>query len=197
MARTAHTARKEVPIPSKSIKTTKANSSGNDSQSKEQQKSQKTVKKLNEVIEKLDKAIEKTEKVDKKVSKVMNNPKAKKTMSIKTPVINQGEKPAKSLSKKSKNILKEIKYYQTNIGFLIPKANIIRIIRSLILDLSRGSSSNEFRFTSTSLNVIHEAIENHLVSLLELSFMAARHAKRVTLFASDIRLIHKIKRNIQ
>lgn len=188
MARTAHTARKEVPGPSKSKKESQDESKGG---SKDVLQTKKAVKKLDEVIDKLDKAIEKSEKVESKVSK------ASRSMSIKTPVINQGEKPKKSVSRSSRNVLKEIKYYQSNIGFLIPKANILRLIRSLILELMRGVSSNQFRFTSTSVNVIHEAIENHLVSLLELSYMAARHAKRVTLFASDIRLIHKIKKNAQ
>ncbi|KAI5152014.1 histone H3 [Enteropsectra breve] len=121
---------------------------------------------------------------------------AKKALSIKTPVISQQAKPKKAVKRVSKNVLKEIKYYQANVGFLVPKATIVKTVRAIMMESKMVVSSEPLRFTSESLNMIHEAIENHLVCLLELAYMAARHAKRVTLFASDIRLIHRIKRNL-
>lgn len=118
-----------------------------------------------------------------------------KSLSVNTPKIGQKPKPEAS-RKLSKNIVKEIRYYQNNIGFLVPRATIVRIIRNTLQDsirLHKSQQAENFKFTSVSLNIMHEAIENYLVCLLELSYMAARHAKRVTLFPSDIRLINRIK----
>lgn len=118
-----------------------------------------------------------------------------KSLSVSTPKIGQKPKP-EATRKLSKNIIKEIKYYQSNIGFLVPRATIVRVIRSTLLDSIRSHKAQQgenLKFTSVSLNIMHEAIENYLVCLLELSYMAARHAKRVTLFPSDIRLINRIR----
>ncbi|ELA42100.1 uncharacterized protein VICG_00741 [Vittaforma corneae ATCC 50505] len=114
-----------------------------------------------------------------------------KSLSVSVPTI--GQKPKPTPKKVSSNILKEIKYYQSNIGFLIPRALIVRIVRQVLLSTLKIRSGDNFKFTAVSLNVIHEAIENHIVCLLELSYMAARHAKRVTLFPTDIRLINRIR----
>lgn len=112
-------------------------------------------------------------------------------LSVMTPKISQRPKPLPK--KTSKNILREIKYYQNNIGFLIPRATLVRIIRQTLLNTMKSSIPNEMKFTSVSINVLHEALENHLVCIIELAYMAARHAKRITLFPSDIRLINRIK----
>ncbi|KAI4291694.1 histone H3 [Pancytospora philotis] len=116
-----------------------------------------------------------------------------KSLSVRTPVISQLEKPKKIASSQGKLVLKEIKYYQSHIGFLIPKARILAMIRSIVKEVNKSMPRDDFRFTSASLSILHECIENHLVCLLEYSYMAAQHAKRVTLFASDIRLVQRIK----
>ena len=117
-----------------------------------------------------------------------------KSLSVRTPVISQEAKPKKTRS--SKNVLKEIKYYQANIGFLMPKAGLVKLVRHIMATAVKGVPSEGVRFTSNSLAVVHEALENHLVCQLELAYMAARHAKRVTLFPSDIRLINRIKMHV-
>ena len=113
------------------------------------------------------------------------------SLSVTTPKISQKPKPLPK--KTSKNILREIKYYQNNIGFLIPRAILVRIIRQTLLNTMKSTVQDDLKFTTISINVIHEALENHLVCILELAYMAARHAKRVTLFPSDINLINRIK----
>lgn len=117
-----------------------------------------------------------------------------KSLSVRTPTIGQQEKPKKIKSDNSKTIMREIKYYQTNIGHLIPKAGLVRLIRGLSRETLKNMPVEGLRFTSAALNILQESIENHLVCLLELSYMATRHAKRITLFASDIRLINRIKK---
>lgn len=119
-----------------------------------------------------------------------------RSLSVRTPVISQQEKPKRTRSVGNQNVLKEIRYYQKNVGFLIPKMGVVKLIRHVTADILKGVPVEGFRFTSNSLGILHEALENHLVCLLEMSYMAARHAKRVTLFPSDIRLINRIKRNV-
>lgn len=116
-----------------------------------------------------------------------------KSLSVSVPKISQKPKPASTPRRTSGNILKEIKYYQNNIGFLIPRALLVRIVRQVLLSTFKSRSTEHLKFTTIALNVIHEAIENHIVCLIELSYMAARHAKRVTLFPTDIRLISRIR----
>lgn len=89
-----------------------------------------------------------------------------KSLSVTTPRISQKEKPLPK--KTSKNIIREIKYYQNNIGFLIPRAVLVRTVRQALLTTIKQPISNDMKFTSVSLNVLHEALENHLVCIIEL-----------------------------
>lgn len=167
-------ARKSVSSPPKNIKT----------KVDEQEKvSEKTVGK--KIVSKV-----KPKDLEKKISPV------KRSLSVSTPKISQNPKSAKKVKKISKNILKEIKYYQTNIGFLIPRASIVRVIRRTLLDAlekAKLESMDQFKFSAAGFDIMHESLENYLVCLIELSYMAAKHAKRVTLFPSDIRLISRIR----
>lgn len=186
MARTANSARKQVMSkPSGKAKTSV----------------KKTLPKAD--VEKIvEKVLEQKQITETKVSPRRAVPEKKpvkttasKTLSVSTPKISQKSKP-KQVSKASKNVIREIKYYQSNIGFLIPRANIVRIIRGTLaesLSKLKTPHQEEYKFTSNSLDIIHEALEAYLVCLIELSYMAAKHAKRITLFASDIRLISRIK----
>lgn len=135
-------------------------------------------------------SIQKKEKENVKPSSIPEKRPAK-SLSVSLPTISQKPKPV--TKRASSNILKEIKYYQSNIGFLIPRALIIRVVRQTLISIFKGRTAENLKFTAVSLNILHEAIENHIVCLLELSYMAARHAKRVTLFPTDIRLINRIK----
>ncbi|KAM0681828.1 centromeric DNA-binding histone H3-like protein cse4 [Glugoides intestinalis] len=167
MARTAHTARKQV--------------------SRASEEEDPGVKKVVKTQQTARKQVLKTERTaEKKPSKI-----PAKSLSVSVPKISQ--KPTPTPRKISTNILKEIKYYQRNIGFLIPRALLVRVVRQTLISTLKSPNMENLKFTAIALNVIHEAIENHIVCILELSYMAARHAKRVTLFPSDIRLIKKIR----
>jgi histone H3 len=136
-------------------------------------------------------------RVEKKTTKSpVNKKQPTRSLSVSTPKISQQPKAKKSTRTVSKNILKEIKYYQNNIGFLIPRASIVRIIRrtlSTALVKAKLESQDGYKFSSAGFDIMHESLENYLVCLMELSYMAAKHAKRVTLFPSDIRLISRIR----
>ncbi|KAI5169228.1 histone H3 [Pancytospora epiphaga] len=125
--------------------------------------------------------------------KTMGEKKPTKSLSVRTPTISQQEKPKKAKRPTQNTVLKEIKYYQNNIGFLIPRASLVRLVREISRVTLKSIASEGLRFTSSSLNILQESLENHLVCLMELAYMASRHAKRITLFPSDIRLINRIK----
>ena len=117
-----------------------------------------------------------------------------RSLSVRTPVISQQEKPRRKSGKGgAQNVMKEIKYYQSNVGFLIPKASIVKYVRQLVTANQRNLPAEGVRFTANAIGIMHEALENHLVCVLELAHLIARHAKRVTLFQSDIRLVFRIK----
>merc|ERR1712126_77694 len=101
------------------------------------------------------------------------------------PKISQGKRNTNKTHRTTSNVLKEIKYYQKNVGFLIPHAAMVRLIKNITLD----NTTMPIRFTGTAFEVIQEATENHIVETLEYAYLIARHAKRVTLFASDIQLV--------
>lgn len=122
---------------------------------------------------------------------------ATKSLSVRTPIISQHEKPKVSRANASKNIIKEIKFYQNTIGFLLPKAGVVKLIRHIMNDILKNLPMEGLRFTTNSMGILHEALENHLVCLIEVAYMLSRHAKRVTLFASDLRLINRIKKHVQ
>ena len=107
---------------------------------------------------------------------------------FKKPKISQGKIVQKKHKIKS-NVLKEIHCFQTHIGFLIPKAQMIRLIRGIVQE----KTNLPLKFTRSSLNVLQEAFEAQIVQVLEYANLVARHAKRVTLFPSDINLVVKIR----
>ncbi len=116
-----------------------------------------------------------------------------RSFSVKTPEITQRKKPSEKSRSVKNYAVKEIQFYQNNIGFLIPKASMVRMFRYHANNMRKNLSGEGLRFTNNSVNILQEATENYLVCVLELAYMAARHAKRITLFPSDIRLVHRIK----
>lgn len=126
-------------------------------------------------------------------SKKVSEKQPTRSMSVKTPVISTHSKPKKTKHDYAKNVLKEIAYYQSVTRPLVAKASVVRLIRGIVLKLQRHTSSGPFKFSNEALNILHEVLENHLTLQMELAYLAARHAKRVTLFESDIRLICRIR----
>uniref|UniRef100_T1IR83 Protein kinase domain-containing protein n=1 Tax=Strigamia maritima TaxID=126957 RepID=T1IR83_STRMM len=81
--------------------------------------------------------------------------------------------------------LKEIRKYQNSTELLIRKLPFSRLVREICADLSRTT----FRWEVRALEALQEACEAFLVHLLEDANLCAIHAKRVTLFPRDIRLV--------
>merc|ERR1712025_76768 len=107
----------------------------------------------------------------------------KKALSIKTPAVKQHSQPRKP--RKRSHISSEIKFYSSRTGNLVPKAVFIRLIKSFKLP--------EVKFTRQSIEALQDAYESYIVSTVETSYLATHHAKRVTLMATDLNVVRKIK----
>lgn len=111
----------------------------------------------------------------------------KEFKAFKKPKVIQGSITPKK--RRFKNVMKEIKYFQKNIGFLIPHAKMVKIVK----EITNEGETFPLRFTSTSFDVLQEAFEAYVVRIFEYANLVARHAKRVTIFPSDINLVLRIK----
>ena len=86
--------------------------------------------------------------------------------------------------------LDEIKKYQKSTALLISQAAFRRLVRKNMAAMEGG---NEMRFTKASLQTLQTALEAWLINVLEDSGRLTVHAKRKTLFSTDIQLVYKIK----
>ncbi|OAG31972.1 histone H3 [Nematocida displodere] len=84
--------------------------------------------------------------------------------------------------------LREIRKYQKTTDLLIRKLPFQRLVREVASEYKA-----DVRFQSSSILAIQESLENYLTGLFEDSNRCAIHAKRVTLMARDLHLVHKIK----
>lgn len=84
--------------------------------------------------------------------------------------------------------LREIRKYQKTTDLLIRKLPFQRLVREVA-----SQYKSDARFQSSSILAIQESLENYLTGLFEDGNKCAIHAKRVTLMARDLHLVHKIK----
>lgn len=84
--------------------------------------------------------------------------------------------------------LREIRKYQKTTDLLIRKLPFQRLVREVASEYK-----TDVRFQSSSILAIQESLENYLTGLFEDGNRCAIHAKRVTLMARDLHLVHKIK----
>ncbi|CAI9735256.1 H3-like centromeric A [Octopus vulgaris] len=90
--------------------------------------------------------------------------------------------------RKVQRVLLEIRKYQKSCNLLIQKTPFMRLVREI------GSYfMADIRWQSVALLALQEASEAYLVSLLSDSYLCTLHAKRVTLFPTDIRLALRLR----
>lgn len=97
----------------------------------------------------------------------------------------------KSRAKSGQRALQEIRYLQKTTKLLIPKAPFARLVREVIVDLFPRLEVH--RIQAMALEALHEATEMYLVQFFEDALLLSLHAKRVTLFPQDIRLIRRLR----
>lgn len=121
----------------------------------------------------------------------------KQSLGVRTPLVKKIKKESvKKHKKANKNILQEIRFYQSKPSLrLIQKAPFTRAIRTVMNTLCMEGSLEAKRFTSDAIDLIQEVSEMYLVTLCENSNSAVHHAKRVTLMPRDMLLVKKLKGN--
>ncbi|RMY37985.1 hypothetical protein D0866_02914 [Hortaea werneckii] len=84
--------------------------------------------------------------------------------------------------------LREIRRYQKSTDLLIRKLPFQRVVREIAEDIKAG-----FRFQSSAIGALQEAVEAYLVSMLEDTNECAIHAKRVTIQRKDMQLACRLR----
>ncbi|KAI4599642.1 hypothetical protein KJ359_001739 [Pestalotiopsis sp. 9143b] len=83
--------------------------------------------------------------------------------------------------------LREIRKLQTSTALLIKKAPFLRLVREIA-----GYYRPDMRFQSAAVLALQEVAESQITKMFEISFLAAVHAKRVTLMPKDMQLVRHI-----
>lgn len=81
----------------------------------------------------------------------------------------------------------EIRHYQKGANLLVPKLPFSRLIKEIIQQFGA------YRLQSIALMALQEAAEAYVVGLLEMANLCSIHAKRVTLYPKDIKLVRRIR----
>jgi histone H3 len=84
--------------------------------------------------------------------------------------------------------LMEIRKYQKKTDLLLAKMPFQRLVKEIAIEMKP-----DVRFQSTAILALQEAAEAYLVELFDDTNIVAMHAKRVTIFASDMRLARRIR----
>lgn len=92
--------------------------------------------------------------------------------------------------------LYEIKKLQKTWDLQIPRASFHRLVREITQEIEVSILPPEdsgFKYQIAALQALQEAAEAYLVTLFEDAYLCTIHAKRVTLFCSDIQLCRRIR----
>ncbi|EOB11385.1 Histone H3-like protein [Nosema bombycis CQ1] len=128
----------------------------------------------------------------KSIQKEKTKTQPKKSVSVKKPVIVQGT-PTRRRKTKHTLVLKEINYYQQSTNFLLSKRPFVRYVRKVVGELAVSKDVSTVKFTAQSLEMLQDIFEAHITALMEAAYNCSRHAKRVTLYPTDLRLVSKIR----
>lgn len=102
-------------------------------------------------------------------------------------------KPKRRL-KSGQGVLKEIRALQKRWDLQIPRAAFHRVVREITQTLfSEKGVECSVKYQPAALEALQEAAEAHLVGLFEDSHLCTTHAKRKTLFPSDIELCLRLR----
>jgi histone H3 len=84
--------------------------------------------------------------------------------------------------------LREIRKYQKSTDLLMKKLPFNRLVREIT-----SQYKTDLRWQMSAMMALHEASEAYLVGLFEDTNLCAIHAKRVTIFPTDIQLARRIR----
>lgn len=102
--------------------------------------------------------------------------------------------------KKSGNgVLKEIRRLQKSHELLLPRMPFHRVVKEVTQGIANerafDNNTPDFRYQAAALMALQEAAEAYLVQFFEDSYLCTIHAKRVTLFVSDMQLCRRLQRH--
>ena len=86
--------------------------------------------------------------------------------------------------------LREIRKYQKSTEYLIPKAPFHRLVREITQALAPGLG---YRYQSTALAALQEAVEVYAICLLSDAQIAAIHARRITVMPKDLHIVRRLR----
>ena len=87
--------------------------------------------------------------------------------------------------------LREIRFYQKSICFLISMRGFQRLVREICMDeIPNGAN---FRWQARALLTLQQAAESFLVAYLCDTNLLAIHAKRTTIMSKDMVLVHRMR----
>ncbi|KAK8753120.1 hypothetical protein OTU49_002646 [Cherax quadricarinatus] len=84
--------------------------------------------------------------------------------------------------------LQEIRHYQKRTELLVPKLPFSRVVREILSEQGR-----ELRFQTLALMALQEAAESYIVAIFEMANLCSIHARRVTVYPRDIKLVRRIR----
>lgn len=86
-------------------------------------------------------------------------------------------------------VIREARYYQKNVGLLVPPTPFRRLVR----EISANVAFVGVRFQKDAFSALQEAAEDHIVQLFEDALLCARLAKRVTVTPKDFEPARRIR----
>ncbi|XP_047479579.1 histone H3.3-like [Penaeus chinensis] len=108
-------------------------------------------------------------------------------LTVKRKTLTPGKETRKHKFRPGTVALMEIRHYQKGANLLVPKLPFSRLIKEILQQF--GS----YRLQSMALMALQEAAEAYVIGLLEMANLCSIHAKRVTLYPKDIKLVRRIR----
>ncbi|XP_069947344.1 uncharacterized protein [Cherax quadricarinatus] len=88
--------------------------------------------------------------------------------------------------------LQEIRRFQKGGELLVPRLPFSRLIREIL-----SMHGNQLRIQGLALMALQEAAECYVTTVLELANLCSIHARRVTIFPRDIKLVRRIRGDLE
>ena len=90
--------------------------------------------------------------------------------------------------------LREIRRYQRGGEFLLPRAPLLRYVKSSLQDTPvKRPDQESWRLSREAFDALQEATESYIVHLFENAQLSAIHGKRVTVQEKDIALALRVQ----
>jgi histone H3/H4 len=89
--------------------------------------------------------------------------------------------------KRPEHWIKEVEHYQNSTKLLVRKLPFQRLVREIACDYK-----SDVRFTTSSLDALQVATEEHVVKVLHTAQLMAIHAGRDTIMPEDLKLVMQV-----